>query len=55
MKEYKIFIWIGVFMIFVDGILCSTSSHAAKRYTYDAQSKNLRVLGAVEGSVISYF
>jgi len=45
----------GVLMIFVDGILCSTASSAAKRYTYDAQTRQLRVIGCTEGSVISYF
>jgi len=45
----------GVFMIFIDGILCSTSSTAAKRYIYDAQTRQVRVIGCVEGSILSYF
>jgi len=45
----------GVFMIFVDGILCTTLTNSAKRYAFDNETKRLKVFGCVEGSVISYF
>jgi hypothetical protein len=42
-------------MIFVDGLLCSNEATAAKRYTFNSQTNELKVYGCVENSVISYF
>jgi hypothetical protein len=42
-------------MIFVDGILCSNESTAPKRYTFNAQTNELKVYGCVDGSIISHF
>ena len=42
-------------MIFVDGILCTNNAASAKRYTFDTATKTLKVFGAVDGSIVSYF
>lgn len=44
-----------ILMIFIDGILCLSSSTAEKRFTYDEATQLLKVYGASQGSVISYY
>ena len=42
-------------MIFIDGILCTNNSASEKRYTFDSATNTLKVFGASDGSIVSYF
>ena len=42
-------------MVYIDGILCVPSANATKRYIFNTLTKELKVFGCQDGSVIAYY